>query len=704
MKVYIAEKPSLGIEVANALGGGAKRNGYIEGNGWIMTWVFGHVYGLLMPQEYDEKYKFWSINNLPILPEQMKLKPSKDATAQINIIKKLLNESDSAVNCGDADREGQLLVDEVFQVLNYKKPISRIWINDMTKTGIQKSIKNEFSNNDKKGLSDAGACRRDSDWLVGFNFTQLVTLSLRSTNNKASGTQNIGRVMTPTLKIVVDRDRAIENFKPMDFYEVYADYDLGFSGKWNTPEEELNAEGYLVNKSVADKVSLACQKTSSGKVLSADYKKQSSAAPMPFTLPEFQKTCNSKFGWTAKKSLSILQSLYETHKMTSYPRTEVPYLSMEQKAAALDVLNNSLVLLGRLDLMSGADFKRSHPVFNDKKLGEHHAIIPTGQSERGVSALSGDERSAYELVVKRYLAVFYPPKITEIGNISIDIDGFEFNSTPLAVLDFGWEQLMSDGSLENQNPLSKLSVGDTVGIDGVRSVSKKTSPPPRFNESSLISMMESAGRLLESNEDKEILKETSGIGTGATRGDIIDKLASSKVGFLVRKGKQILSTEKGRLNIDSAINEITSPALTAEWEKRMKLVECGELSRAEYMNGIKTWISEVVEKQKSTVDFISEPAGGRPPTSKQISYAEKLAKENGVILSQEEKESGYKCSQFIDKYKKEYDKSAPRPPTEKQLAFAEKLAKEKGKKIPAKAKKDLKECSTFIDLCLKGKK
>lgn len=706
--VYIAEKPSLGRDIADALGGGQSRNGFIEGGDWIVTWVFGHVYGLVSPTEYDEKYKFWSIDNLPIIPEKMKLKVSSGAGGQISIIRKLLSGASSVVHAGDAGREGQLLIDEVLQELKYKGPVKRLWAQKMTKSGLQESISRARPNKELKGLSDAAVCRRDSDWLVGFNFSPLFTL-VGQAKGISRDTQNIGRVMTPTLRMVVERDIAIENFKPKDFFELHSNFGNKYSGKWNTPDHLLDGDGYLTDKSIAESVKKEVEGIGEGEIVSAKYKTQSSAAPMPFTLPELQKYCNRIFGWSAKKTLGIAQGLYEKHKMTSYPRTETPYLAEEQFQSSAVTLKKTLEFMGREDLLEGANFNQKHAVFNDKKLGEHHAIIPTGESS-GYASLTNDERQAFTIITLRFLAVFYPPKITRKLSIETQVDEHSFITNLNEVTDFGWEYMVKEGKVAKQEMLPSVSEGEIYPINSIKIESKKTSPPLSFTEDTLLSAMESAGRFVENEEDRDILKSVEGLGTPATRADIISKLYSPKLAFLQRKGKKIISTPKGRKNIEIAIDDVTSPTLTAEWEKLMKKIESGEMTLTEYESKIKSWITGIINQFKEEVDFKKlsgkSVQGPRPPSEKQLALAYKIAKDNGVSVPEKALTSSFEISIFIDtnikKSKKGKGSSGKRPPSEKQLAFANKLSEQKKKKMPAAAKKDSSACAKFIDSCLKS--
>lgn len=702
--VYVAEKPSLGRDIAKALGGGQSRDGYIEGTDWIVTWVFGHVMSLVKSEYYDPKYKIWHINNLPILPEKMVLEQNKDAKKQIATIKKLISNASSVVHCGDAGREGQLLIDEVLEEVGNNKPTKRLWINKMTDSGFKEAIRNAKPAKIYKNLSDASVCRRDFDWIVGFNFSPLFTLVGKATK-KSNTVQNIGRVMTPTLRMVVDRDNAIKDFVPKDFYEVLSSFSQGVTGKWKPSEELLDQDGYLTDKQIAEEAARKTDEFGQGEVSYVEYKTQKSNAPMPFTLGELQKECNRKMGWSLQKTLGIAQSLYEVHKMTTYPRTESPYLAEEQKGQAEGLIKSALSMLKQESLLDQADFSQHHPVFNDKKLGEHHAIIPTGESAKGINSLSDEERIVFEMVTKRYLAVFYPPKITKKLSATISVSDLTYAVSGSQITHLGWAAILGKGP-EDTTPLPSIKEGDILEVLDTEVQSKKTSPPSYFTEDSLLSMMEKPYKLVEGEEDKNTLKEVEGIGTAATRGAIIDKLC--KLGFIKRSKKKLVSTPKGQKNIEISIEALTSPALTAEWERRLKAVEKGELKKEDFMKQVHQWISSIVDYFKANVDFSSlgdgQPKKSRPPSEKQLNLAQKIADDLSIQIPEEALKDSYACSKFIDTHIKKAKEKSKRPPSEKQLAFAQKLSEETGVKITQKAKTDSMECSKFIDRCLQKSK
>lgn len=696
-KLFIAEKPSLGRDIAQALGGGESRDGYIEGNGWIVSWVFGHILHTLKPSEVDEKYKAWVPENLPICFDNIPMGVTDDKKKQLYILKDLMEKSSSLVNGGDAGREGQLLIDELLIYFNYQKPVERIWINDTTIEGIAKALTQLRPGEEMKNLSDAAFCRAYADYWVGMTLSPLFTMVLYHRTGKWI-VQNTGRVMTPVLYMVVQRDLAIENFKPVNYYEVTARFGSVLSS-WVIPDDVLGPEGYLLDKNIAESIVKKIQHEGSGVVSKADYKTAFTPAPMPPILPDLQKEFNRKWGWTAKKTLDIMQSLYMTRKMTTYPRAEQPYLSSSQKKQAKSILEKVSRFMVKPELLSAADFSKNHKVFNDKKLGEHHAIIPTGKDS--YSSLTKDEKQAFDYVAQRYFAVFHPDKVTERLSVSIDSADEVFTASFNQVTDPGWDALLN-GREADVTPLPKVTSGETLSLQETDVLAKKTKKPAYFTEATLLSAMQNASNFLPA-EDAELrseLNSAEGLGTAATRDGFIEKL--KRINFIQASGKHIKSTPSGRQAIENSIPEVTSPALTAEWEKMLKQVERGEMTRADFMSTLRQWLTNIVEHFRSQGMLKAKEAyQSKPPSENQLKLAKTIAEAAGVELTDKELEDSFACSKFIDANKKHMPKARVSPPSDKQYAFALKLAQEKKMKIPAAAKKDWKACKTFIDKAMK---
>jgi len=697
-KLFIAEKPSLGSDIATALGGGTRKNGYIEGDDWIVSWVFGHVLKTLMPDEIDDKYKGFKAENLPITFENIPMKVDKDAASQVKILKSLLNQCSSAVNCGDAGREGQLLVDELFDYFNFNKPVERLWLNDMSSLGIKTAVNNLRPGEDYSNLSSAAYCRRDADYWVGLTLTALFTL-LKYNKTQEFEVQNTGRVMTPVLYMVVMRDKAIENFKPKDYFELHATFN-GVSVKWDTPSELLDAEGFLTNKASAKEVFDAVNLEGEGLVSKANYSQSKTSAPMPPVLSDLQKEFNRLWGWTASKTLSVMQKLYATHKMTSYPRADDPYLSTEQQSLAKTYMPGVMRFISKDEVLRDVDFTQSHAVFNDKKLGEHHAIIPTGVNK--YSSLSADEKKAFDYIAMRFIAVFLPPKVTNRLSVEITSAAEIFKGNLSQVTEPGWDGYLS-GRVADSKALPQIKKDSMLPLDNITIDSKKTKKPPRFTEATLISAMQNASKFLP-NEDIELKKEldkVDGLGTPATQASIIEKLKKIKV--IKVSARKLVSTEKGQGFIKNSIDEITSPAMTSNWERMLKQVENGEMTREHFMSTLKTWLTNIVDhfKESGQLDLKlkSKADKNSPPTPAQLKFAESIAQQLEIKLSDEEQSSGFLCSKFIDKHKSKYQKlqaSNPKPPSSKQLEYAKSLAETKGLKLPPGADKNWKTCSDFI--------
>ncbi|MBU2818537.1 DNA topoisomerase 3, partial [Acidithiobacillus ferrooxidans] len=583
MKLFIAEKPSLGKAIAQYLPGPHKTgNGCIEcdGGNQIVTWAFGHVFEQVEPDYYTpddvpvtlKGKKKWRWDELPILPGtppagEWKLAPKDDARAQIKVIRDLLKKAaackaGSVVNAGDPDREGQLLVDEILDECHWKGPTQRIWLAALDEQSVKKALANLKDNRDYQNLKLSAQARSRADWMMGMNLTRAFTLA-----NKGSGVVSVGRVQTPTLRLIADRDHAIEHFKPKDFFVPRIQCAKGtaaqgtaaaFWSAWQVREiDGLDGDNQLVDKAVAEK--LAAKAKASGKAVVAEYtsKEQQQAAPLGFSLAELQKTCSAKFGMSAKQTLDAAQALYEDHKCATYPRSDCRYLPEEQFGEAGRVLSG-LAKLGYADLVTGpaggigADPGKKSGIWNTAKVTAHHAIIPTGSM---TGQLSGDLKKVFDLIVKQYVAQFYPPYVYKATKIVLDCSSEKWVASGQVPVSAGWKAVFGglaagklseteDDSEEAPLSLPVLAKGEVLAVTAADVQAKQTKPPARFTDGTLIEAMSNIHKFVEDPEAKKKLKETSGIGTEATRAAILETLL--KRGFIERKGKQVISTQAGR--------------------------------------------------------------------------------------------------------------------------------------------------------------
>ena len=616
--LFIAEKPSLAKEIAEARaeskGVKASKNSVFWTVGDdAVTWLFGHMYETSPPEAYDPRYSKWNLDDLPIVPEKWKLQLHSDKKDHVSNIKKLIKEAKYVVNAGDAAREGQLLVDEVLYE-NGWNPFSentlRLWVRSVARKDMLDALSKMEPNNNKKNLYNSAVCRQRADWLHGMNMSRLYTIKAQQSG--ARGVVSVGRVQTPTLKIVVDRDREIENFKAVDHYlpNGFFIHENGkFSASWVIPEDSagLDSEGRLVDKSVSDSVA---QRIKGKSGIISDYKSQdkNTTQPLPYSLSALQTECSAKFGLSAQETLEVAQKLYETHKVTTYPRSDCRYLPTSiYKDEAPQILKNLSLLEGSIgDSAQNGKHSIKSSAWNDSKISDHHAIIPTTEANsRKIAGLSHVEKKVFELIARSFLAQFYPVHRYKSLSAIVSIEKDQFRATGKQVVDEGWRVVYGkentsedDDSEETGQSLPHMKKGDFVEVETVSTVSKQTKPPARFSDGTLIAAMTNMHKFVSDPEIKKRLKENDGLGTEATRASIIETLIKRK--FFERKGKkQLISTETGRSVIDALPNDITDPGLTAIWEGYLNKVSSGEIDPDKFMGGQVKTLKERVERGKT---------------------------------------------------------------------------------------------------------
>lgn len=572
MRLFIAEKPSLARAIAEGLGQGKKGNGYIECGQDIVTWCFGHLLDSAPPKYYDPAYKQWKMEHLPIIPKEFTLLPADNSKEQLAVIKSLLKKCDSVVNAGDPDREGQLLVDEVLEFLKYKGKCKRIWLAALDPISVSTALKHLKDNNEYVGFRNAADTRRIMDWIGGINLTRAMTIFGR--NIGMTGILSLGRVQTPTLALVVARDREIENFKPVDyaFLQAQIRHHAGeFTANFSAPQEMqgLDADGRLTNFAIAEKIR-ADSENRGGKIIRADKKAGKEAPPMPYALSTLQKEASSLYGMGAQDVLNVAQKLYEM-KLTTYPRTDCGYLPMEQFGDGAKILASLAKLEYLAAAAQGANPKLKSAAWNTKKITAHHGIIPTGMN---AANLCGREKDIFILIAKRYIEQFYPPVEFETTSIVVELENktmWEANGR--VVTNIGW-RACSGGGKENAF-LPPVKTNDPVSSVKVALERKQTKPPARFTEGSLIQAMSSIHLFVQDTNARMRLKETSGLGTEATRANILETL--KKRDFLAVKGKTIISTETGRNVIDLCPPSIKDIVTTALMEDALADIQSGKL-------------------------------------------------------------------------------------------------------------------------------
>ncbi len=598
-KVVIAEKPSVAQSLAAVIGADARKDGYLEGNGWRVSWCVGHLAGLADADSYDPKYAKWRYDDLPILPADWQMVVGKDKKKQFDVLKKLMNAPDvtEVVNACDAGREGELIFRSVYELAGCNKPIKRLWISSMEDSAIREGFQNLRSGSEYDGLRDAALCRAKADWLVGINATRLFSVLYHRT-------LNIGRVMSPTLALIVQREAEIDAFKPVPFYTVILELP-GFSAAGERMSE----------KSAAEQLMAAC-KGATATVKKVERKEKSEKPPALYDLTTLQRDANRLLGFTAQQTLDYLQSLYEK-KLCTYPRTDSRYLTSDM-AESLPVLVNitAKVMLFRKGIGITCN---PQAVINDKKVTDHHAVIPTRNiRDADLSALPGGEKAVLELVSARLLCAVAEPYRYAETFVAVECADTEFTVKGRTVKHPGWRNLDAayHASLKNapepeegteEKALPELSEGQSLPVSNASVREGKTSPPKHFTEDTLLSAMETAGK-----EDMPEDAERKGLGTPATRAGILEKLVSA--GFLERKKSkkvvQLLPSHDAVSLITVLPEQLQSPLLTAEWEYRLGEIERGELSPEEFLDGISTMLKELVQTYqviKGTERLFSPP-------------------------------------------------------------------------------------------------
>lgn len=582
MRLFIAEKPSLGRAIADGLGGGVKGNGCITCGDDIVTWCFGHLLELCDPDEYDPALRFWHRDTLPILPTEWRLKPKKDAAAQLEIIRNLLQKAASVVNAGDPDREGQLLVDEVLEHCNYRGPVQRIWLASLDARSVAKALAGLTDNTARAPLRDAARARSWADWLVGLNATRAMSIVGREAGR--DGVLSLGRVQTPTLGLVVTRDREIAAFKPVDYFVLQANLEHPegvFTATFQPGETQagLDSEGRLVDAAAAQAVADAVRGVP-GTVTGVTREKKKKDAPLPHCLSSLQKAASSRWGMTAQQVLDTAQSLYEK-KLTSYPRTDCRYLPVEQFGDAGRILEALSGAPGLEAGAKGADAGLKSGAWNTKKVTAHHAIIPTGETPVN---LTEREKQLYGMIALGYILQFYPALRYEAQKISVTIKDTQWEARGRCILEPGWTacgEEEDEERKEKDQALPAVRNGDAVNCMDVALLKKKTTPPPRFTEGSLIEAMANVHRFVNDAKAKATLRENEGIGTEATRAGILETLKARK--YLKPEGKALVSTALAGQVIDLTPPLLRDPVTTAQWESRLEAIARGENTLEAFM-------------------------------------------------------------------------------------------------------------------------
>ena len=611
-KLIVAEKPSVGRDIARVLGVRERGEGYLYGGEYVVTWAVGHLVALSEPGECDPRFRQWRMADLPMLPDKIPLKVLPGTKDQFAVIKKLMNSAkiESIICATDSAREGELIFRYIYQMAGCTKPVQRLWISSMTDAAIRQGFAELKPAAAYDALYESARCRSEADWLVGMNASRAFSL-------RYDAHLSVGRVQTPTLSLIVKRDREIEAFVPQDYWEVRANFG-DYEGLWINPnprpespdgkkDDKKSPETRVYDKALAEQVKNAV-KGRPARVEESTTETKHFQPPQLFDLTSLQREANRKFGFSADKTLKLAQALYETHKLVTYPRTDSRYLPDDMKPKVkkvLGLLPEPYAAMVRSERMNPDMYSKRF--YDNSKISDHHAIVPTDR-RANLSGLTGDEAKLYDLIVRRLIAAHYPDYVCENAKIITAVDEHRFKSTGVMPVDEGWHAVYGeDKAPSKESPLPRLSVGDERRVEKVSVKASKTKPPVPHTDASILNLMENAGRDIEDEALREQMK-SSGLGTPATRAAVIERLI--QVGYAKRSGKSIVSTEKGRQLIDVVPAQISSAVTTGKWEKALAEMAAFSDSTARnakserFMSGIRRFSQFLVDAAKQAPDSV----------------------------------------------------------------------------------------------------
>ncbi|WNQ09787.1 DNA topoisomerase III [Paenibacillus aurantius] len=593
--LVLAEKPSVAKELARVLGSTQKHKAYFEGPRYVVTWALGHLVTLAEPEDYDHKYKTWNLDDLPILPGRMKLKVIKETSHQFRAIEQLCRRSDlgELVIATDAGREGELVARWIMELVNWKKPFKRLWISSQTDKAIQDGFAQLKPGHDYDRLYQSAVCRSEADWLIGLNITRALT-------SKYNAQLAAGRVQTPTLATMIRREQEIKSFQQVEYWTVSADFET-FQAQWRHPS---NGEARIFDKAKAEDI----RSRLTGKqaqVVSIQKTDKTVPPPLAYDLTELQRDANKRYGFSAKQTSNLLQKLYEQHKLVTYPRTDSRYLTSDMvptlKGRLESIAFGPYASLARTILKKPLNVTKR--IADDSKVSDHHAIIPTEQYLQ-LGALSSDERKLYDLIARRFIALFYPPLRYEQTSLVLEAGGEKLYASGKVIQDHGWKEVYGasdfidpdsdedgddsserDGGKSGDQTLPPVQKGDKLPVKRSSERSQYTKPPARYTEASLLSQM-----------------EKNSLGTPATRADIIEKLLNTDT--IQRQGSHLVPTGKGLQLIELAAEDLRSQELTARWEQELERIAKGQGSMKTFLEGIREQTIRMVQDvKKSTADY-----------------------------------------------------------------------------------------------------
>ena len=609
MKLYLCEKPSQGNDIAKVLGANQRGDGclYTSDKQVCVTWAIGHLVEQFGPADYDPVFQRWSFETLPIIPPQWQVAPKKETKKQYNVVMKLIKAANAVVIATDIDREGETIARELLDLAKFKGPIQRLWLSALDEASIRKALGTLKSNQETLPLYYAGLARSRADWLIGMNFSRLFTLLIQEKGYQGKAL-SVGRVQSPTLALVVNREREIANFVPKSHFTLVAQLNVSdgqFMAQYVIPEQYCDEDGLCLDSRVVQAASQKIKQSGTAQVVNVETKREKQNPPLLFALSDLQSECNRLYGMGAQQVLDIAQSLYETHKATTYPRTDCGYLPESQLAEVPAVIKALVAADKNLQkILPHLNLSQQSRAWNDKKITAHHGIIPT-QGRVDMSKMSEDEFKLYDLIRRRYLAQFLPLCEVDKTVVQLESGGQTLIAKGNVTLTAGWKMLFGKAAEEDESnddnakqklPVLKANQQCRVIDTEIRSL--QTSPPARYTEGTLLTAMKNAARFVTDPRLKQQLRETEGLGTEATRAGLIQSLFDK--GFVKKKGKQMIPTAEGMMLIDNLPEVLKDPGLTALWEQALNQIAEGAMSLETFMQKQEVFIRHLMNQSRQS--------------------------------------------------------------------------------------------------------
>ena len=620
MRVFLCEKPSQGKDIARVLGAGQRGNGCYSGSGLVVTWCIGHLIEAAAPEAYGEQYKRWSIDQLPILPERWQVEVKPKTAAQFKTVQQLLAKASELVIATDADREGEMIAREIIELCGYRGPIQRLWLSALNDASIRKALAALKPSADTLPLYFSALARSRADWLIGMNLSRLFTVLGRQAGY--SGVLSVGRVQTPTLKLVVDRDREISRFVSVPFWTVdlvLSHAGQRFTASWTPPDGCTDDAGRCLQQPVAQQAAQRIRGAGQAQVLSVETERVREGPPLPFDLGTLQEVCSKQLGLDVQETLDIAQALYETHKATTYPRSDSSYLPESMLAEVPAVLDAVFATDPSLrPLIERLDRTQRSCAWNDGKVSAHHGIIPTLEPAN-LSAMSDKELAVYRLIRAHYLAQFLPHHEFDRTVAQFACGGQSLVAVGKQIVAAGWRQVLTapepeDGDGEEaqrSQVLPALHAGLACQVGAVDLKALKTLPPRPYTQGELVKAMKGVAKLVTDPRLKQKLKDTTGIGTEATRANVINGLLAR--GYLVKKGRAVRASDAAFTLIDTVPPAIADPGTTAVWEQALDMIEAGTLTLDTFIEKQSTWVAQLVQQYRgATLSLKLPPAPACP--------------------------------------------------------------------------------------------